>query len=85
MSPLVLLVVLGVLGYLLYLYSQGSKEGFNSYTDCRGKGYTKEFCVATPFIQPWFQPNSCFCEDGQLGTIMPGFRGECVCPAILGW
>ena len=86
MSPLVILIVLGVLGYLFYLHFFKEREGLTSYTDCMGQGYTKEFCVRTPLSQPWVQPNSCFCENGKMGTIMPGFRGECVCPEeILGW
>lgn len=55
------------------------KEGFitSDYATCIGKGYTKEFCVQTPYAST--QVGSCLCDDGNIGILMPGFRGECVC------
>jgi hypothetical protein len=52
-----------------------NKEGFTSYNDCTTQGYTKAFCIQNPRGMPGW----CQCEDGTLGSIAPGFRGECVC------
>ena len=54
---------------------QNKKEGFTSYNDCMTQGYTKAFCIQNPLGMPGW----CQCEDGTLGSIAPGFRGECVC------
>ena len=50
--------------------------GSKNYVDCRNSGFTKEFCLQTPNS---LSTNSCMCPDGQLGKIMPGFKGKCVC------
>ena len=48
-----------------------------SYADCISKGYSKAFCVQTPVSV--MGPSTCTCPDGNIGTIMPGFRGGCIC------
>ena len=55
------------------------KEGMisSSYSDCISKGFTKEFCVQTPFAGNVV--GTCLCDDGSKGLLIPGFRGECVC------
>jgi hypothetical protein len=52
-------------------------EGLTSFSECRAKGYTKEFCLQTPTL--YWGPQSCMCEDGSIGVVHPGFRGECLC------
>ena len=41
------------------------KEGF-SYTDCRNKGFTSEFCVQTPIATSGV--GTCLCDDGTYKT-----------------
>ena len=53
------------------------EEGFTSYSRCRSRGYTKEFCLQTP-TRLW-GPAGCVCPDGSAGIIHPGLRGECLC------
>ena len=57
------------------------KEGF-SYTDCRNKGFTSEFCVQTPIAAAGV--GTCLCDDGTIGLQLPGFGGDCVCGIALG-
>ena len=76
---LIIMVCIPVLNYRLKK-DLTRKEGF-SYTDCRNKGFTKEFCVQTP-IASW-GTGVCLCDDGQVGLQMPGFGGECVCGMAL--
>ena len=57
------------------------KEGF-SYTDCRIKGFTSEFCVQTPIATSGV--GTCLCDDGTIGLQLPGFGGDCVCGMALG-
>ena len=57
----------------LYVKDLGSK----AYVKCRNKGYTKEFCLKTPYAI--YPPGTCMCEDGRLGKRLPGFKGKCVC------
>jgi hypothetical protein len=64
------------------------REGFfyspPSFSDCRAQGYTKEFCLQTPVSV--LGPNACQCPLGEVGMVIPGFRGECICgPAIAPW
>lgn len=71
------LFVVSIIAYFISRRS-ASKEGFSGrYESCMSQGYSKEFCVQTPTSA--LGPNACQCEDGNLGTIMPGFGGNCVC------
>jgi hypothetical protein len=55
-----------------------NKENFvSSYANCINKGYTKEFCLQTPTSA--IGPSRCICPNGSFGTIIPGFRGRCIC------
>ena len=56
-----------------------AREGFisNDYTNCINKGFTKEFCVQTPYASNVV--GTCLCGDGNVGVLMPGFQGQCVC------
>jgi hypothetical protein len=75
-------VFLGLLLVLVIAIVMGGSnvEGF-SYSDCRQKGFSKEFCVTTPVGAAG--TGTCLCEDGQMGLQLPGFGGECVCgPAL---
>ena len=59
-------------------------EGFTSsatFAECRAKGFTTEFCVQTPIAA--MGVGTCMCDDGNLGLLMPGFGGKCVCQAAL--
>lgn len=56
----------------------GYGSGPLSYSDCVSKGYSKEFCLQTPTSV--VGPAGCICPNGSIGTLMPGFRGRCVCP-----
>lgn len=50
-----------------------------SFNRCRAKGYSKEFCLQTPWSS-----NICRCPNGMIGKRLPGFRGACVChPTLL--
>ncbi len=55
------------------IYSNNS-ESFTDYQKCRDTGHSKEFCVVKPLL-----PNTCICENGQLGRRLPGLKGACVC------
>ena len=47
------------------------------YLKCRAKGYTKEFCLQSPYSRyPMFQ---CTCRNGLLGQRLPGIRRRCSC------
>lgn len=49
----------------------------STYNDCINKGFSKEFCVQTPISA--LGTNICRCENGNVGRILPGFRGDCIC------
>ena len=51
-------------------------EGFQTFDQCRGLGYSKEFCVQTPVSV--FGPAGCMCPDGSMGFAYPGLRGQCM-------
>ncbi len=76
-----LVIILTSLFALDYRVGLDRKEGF-SYTDCRNKGFTSEFCVQTPIATAGV--GTCLCEDGTIGLQMPGFGGDCVCGIALG-
>jgi len=70
---LIPILCLIVLFYALKI-TKSQKEGFMpSFNSCRAKGYTKELCNQNPM------PGTCLCENGRVGKIVPGFRGECCC------
>lgn len=74
--------ILGLFALVLIIHDLYSKfkyvsEGFATYDECRAKGYSKEFCVQTP--TSLLGPAGCVCEDGSIGIIHPGLRGECLC------
>ena len=50
-----------------------------SYGECIKMGYTKEFCLQTPAFSSPYGLQTCQCKEGQLGVILPGFRGRCMC------
>ena len=70
----ILLILMIVIIILYFTFGKNRIENFSDYENCRSKGFTKEFCV----INPPF-PNQCRCEDGSIGKIIPGFKGECIC------
>ena len=78
---ILLVIILTSLFALDYRVGVDRKEGF-SYTDCRNKGFTSEFCVQTPIATSGV--GTCLCDNGELGLQMPGFGGECVCGIALG-
>lgn len=56
-------------------------EGFNDFSECLNKGFTKEFCVQTPVS--FSSPTMCRCENGTIGQTIPGWIGQCICPAMI--
>ena len=62
----------------VYIYSKNTVIEGATFSECRSKGFSKEFCLQTPASLP-FGPASCRCEDGSIGRIIPGLRGECCC------
>lgn len=72
---ILLLILLAFVIVLLVLkYSRHTRESFSNYFKCLQKGFTKHFCVKNKL-----NPNSCLCENGTVGKIVPGFKGKCVC------
>jgi hypothetical protein len=71
------LCILALVIVFSFLFGYKTVEGFNTYQECRDKGFTKSFCVQTPVAAVGV--GSCQCEDGSLGLILPGFRGSCLC------
>ena len=74
--------ILFIIGISVFFYVSVGKlnEGFETYSSCIAKGYTKEFCVQTP-TSVW-GPAGCLCPDGSRGIIFPGLRGECLCSRL---
>lgn len=77
MYKVILLSLLLVVIVAVKLYNLSRTEGFQTYNQCRGLGYSKEFCVQTPTSV--FGPAGCMCPDGSMGFIFPGLRGQCLC------
>jgi len=71
------LTLLSIVVILFLCKREKITEGLTSYARCRGKGFTKAFCVQTPTL--YWGPNSCKCADGSMGIMHPGLRGECLC------
>lgn len=70
-----LLILLAFVIVLLFIkYSHHKYESFTDYIDCLKKGFTKHFCIKSKL-----NPDSCLCENGNVGKIVPGFKGKCVC------
>lgn len=77
---IVIVASVSFLVYDLYKTSLYLRETFTtgiSYSECRATGYSKDFCVQTPVSL--FGPAGCLCEDGSIGMIHPGLRGQCLC------
>ena len=72
-------LILGSLILLLMFCMNTMKntEGFQTFNQCRGLGYSKEFCIQTPTSV--FGPAGCMCPDGSMGFVYPGLRGRCLC------
>lgn len=71
-----------ILGSLILLVmfcmnTMKNTEGFQTFNQCRGLGYSKEFCIQTPTSV--FGPAGCMCPDGSMGFVYPGLRGRCLC------
>ena len=70
--------IISLIGLIWILVKQMKKsEGFQTFDQCRGLGYSKEFCVQTPVSV--FGPAGCMCPDGSMGFAYPGLRGHCMC------
>ena len=76
MKNVIIFILLFIVGMCIF---KPVKEGMisSSYNDCLSKGFTKEFCVQTPMAGNVV--GTCICENGSIGLLMPGFRGECIC------
>lgn len=64
---------------IMSIFQRNTIESFSSrsYRRCRHKGYTKQFCLQTPFTN--MNTDTCMCENGNVGRRLPGFRGKCIC------
>lgn len=64
---------------LLIIIQKNNIENYTSldFINCRSKGYTKEFCIQTPYA--YMDVNTCMCSNGELGRRLPGFHGKCIC------
>ena len=82
MKWLLLLFFVIIFLFIGNMYRHKTNEGFQTYNQCRGLGYSKEFCVQTP--TSIFGPAGCMCPDGSMGFVFPGLRGECLCSSNLG-
>lgn len=51
-----------------------TSKSASQYDNCRQQGYTKEFCLQNPLYV-----DTCQCPSGNLGRILPGYKGACVC------
>jgi len=76
MIKYLILISLGVL-LIKVVKQMKNSEGFQTFDQCRGLGYSKEFCVQTPVSV--FGPAGCMCPDGSMGFAYPGLRGQCMC------
>ena len=72
-----LLIISLIVLFLILVNSMKNSEGFQTFNQCRGLGYSKEFCIQTPVSV--FGPAGCMCPDGSMGKIYPGLRGHCMC------
>ena len=71
---ILLLLLIFVIIVLIIKLSRGKNESFSNYLRCLQKGFTKTFCEKN---KP--TPGSCRCKNGNIGRIIPGFKGECIC------
>lgn len=76
MLKYLIIISLSVLVWVL-VKQMKNVEGFQTFDQCRGLGYSKEFCVQTPVSV--FGPAGCMCPDGSMGFAYPGLRGQCMC------
>ena len=67
----ILILLILLLGYFTYTQLFVLREPMSG---C-GPGYTKEFCQANLW------PGTCLCDSGEMGRILPGGKGECICDA----
>lgn len=74
----VLLMIALILTIAYYFYQKGKTVEGATFSQCRSKGFSKEFCLQTPASLK-YGPATCKCDDGRMGKIIPGFRGECCC------
>ena len=68
-----ILFIICLIIFVFFILKKNKIEAFSNYKECREKGFTKEFCIINPL------PNQCRCENGSIGKILPGFKGECIC------
>ena len=68
-------IILFFITFLLFMFFfRNQIDGYHNYKDCIDQGFSKEFCVQTPW-----SISTCLCENGQIGNYLPGFRGQCIC------
>ena len=77
---LIIIVVILVLYYLIknkYINTEPFVDTHNRYLACREKGYSKQYCLQSPYSRyPMFQ---CTCKNGLLGQRLPGIKQRCSC------
>jgi len=63
-------------------FSHADDHDFKSYDECMATGkYTKAYCELTPSSM-FGGTDACRCENGEVGKVLPGSRGECVCDEL---
>ena len=82
LSRLIILVsIISITVISLFLFKGQITENFIDtryrYLKCINKGYTKAFCLQSPYARyPMFQ---CTCRNGLLGQRLPGIGRRCSC------
>jgi len=84
-----LVVVIVYLVYSIFIkdesketFSHANNHDFPSYEECMSTGkFTKAFCELTPSSM-FGGASACRCENGEVGKVLPGSRGECVCDEL---
>ena len=78
---IVSVLIITLMAGILFMFKGPITETFidthHRYLSCRNKGYTKAFCLQSPYARyPMFQ---CTCRNGLLGQRLPGIRRRCSC------
>jgi len=75
------ILLLAVLVLSLVIQPLSHQEGYHDYNECINNGFSKAFCIQTPWsLSNWMNTGlACLCENGSRGSYLPGFGGTCIC------
>ena len=84
-----LIITISYFTYVIFIkedpketFSHANAHDFPSYDQCMATGkYTKSYCELTPGSM-FGGTSACRCENGEVGKVLPGSRGECVCDEL---